>query len=143
MQRINIEATSALPPHEVFARLADATTWPDWSPIGRAEVERPAPNGSGVGEIRRFVTGRVTSREEVIEFEPPTRFVYRLLSGLPLEGYVARVTLEPDGNGTRIRWQSTFRGRWPGAGPFYRVVLGRFIGRLVEGLAGAEVSAPR
>jgi hypothetical protein len=136
MQRISIEVDSSVPAEQVFARLADALTWPDWSPIGRAEIERPARDGGqGVGEIRRFITGRVTSREEVVTFDPTHRFAYRLLSGLPLEDYQARITLTPNGSGCHIAWLSTFRGRWPGAGPFYRLVLGRFIRRLLQGLA--------
>lgn len=119
-------------------RLADATSWPRWSPIGAAEVERRGP---GLGEIRRFTTGRVISREEVIAFEPPRRFAYRLLSGLPLRDYCAEVVITPAGDGSRIEWTSTFRGRWPGSGPLYRLVLDRFIGKVVDGLAAAPVDA--
>jgi uncharacterized protein YndB with AHSA1/START domain len=138
MQRINRTAVSPLPPDRVFARLADALSWPRWSPIGAAEIERPGP---GEGEIRRFTTGRVVNREEVVVFEPPHRFAYRLLSGLPLRGYVAEVVIAPTGDGSRIEWTSTFQGRWPGSGPLYRLVLGRFIGRVVDGLAHARVDA--
>jgi len=138
MQRINRTALSPLPPDRVFARLADALSWPRWSPIGAAEVERAGP---GEGEIRRFTTGRVVSREEVVVFEPPHRFAYRLLSGLPLRGYVAEVAIAPAADGSRIEWTSTFHGRWPGSGPLYRLILGRFIGRVVEGLARPPVDA--
>lgn len=136
MQRISIEVDSALPAERVFARLADAMTWPEWSPIGRAEIERPSSNGrQGVGEIRRFITGRVTSREEVVTFDAPHRFAYRLLSGLPLEDYLAQITLTPSRSGCHIAWLSTFRGRRPGSGLFYRLVLTRFIRQLTQGLA--------
>lgn len=138
MQRITHTVTSPLSPDQVFARLADAKSWPRWSPIGAAEIERPGP---GQGEIRRFTTGRITSREEVVVFEPPRRFAYRLLSGLPLRDYRAEVTLTPVGDGCRIDWTSTFEGRWPVVGPLYRMILDRFIGRVVDGLATARVDA--
>lgn len=138
MQRISRTVTSPLPPDQIFARLADAMSWPQWSPIGRADVERGGP---GLGEIRRFTTGRVVSREEVVVFDPPRRFAYRLLSGLPLRDYLAEVTITPAGDGSRILWTSTFRGRWPGSGPLYRMVLDRFIGKVVDGLAAAPVKA--
>jgi len=54
----------------VWPLLADARTWPRWAPFDEAEVE----SGEGVGEIRRFRAGRVTTRERVTAIEPPRRY---------------------------------------------------------------------
>jgi hypothetical protein len=57
-------------------------------------------------------------------------------AGLPLRGYRADIDLTPvESGGTDIRWHSTFRAKVPGTGWLYRVVLGRFIQRCVDGLA--------
>jgi uncharacterized protein YndB with AHSA1/START domain len=134
MLEIDVRATSAAPPERLYTLLADATTWPEWAPFDEAEVE----SGQGVGEIRRFRKGRVRSKERVATLEPPRRFAYEFLSGLPIRDYRAEVTLDPtpDG-GTSVRWHSTFRAKVPGTGWALRRGLGRFIADTVEGLARA------
>jgi uncharacterized protein YndB with AHSA1/START domain len=86
MLEIDVEAGSAAPPDRVWPLLADVRTWPRWAPFDEAEVE----SGEGVGEIRRFRVGRVTTRERVIALEPPRRYAYEFLSGLPIRDYGRR-----------------------------------------------------
>jgi uncharacterized protein YndB with AHSA1/START domain len=74
--------SSAAPPEAVWALLADVSTWPRWAPFDEAKVE----SGEGVGEIRRFRAGRVTTRERVVTMDPPNRYEYEFLSGLPIRG---------------------------------------------------------
>jgi hypothetical protein len=94
----------------VWDLVAHAEGWPAWAPMLRnASLEREgAPERDGKGAIRVFGTAGVNSREEVIAFERPRRFGYRMLSGLPVVGYQANVTLEPDADGTRITWASSW-----------------------------------
>ena len=91
MLEIDVEASSSAAPERVWALLADVGSWPTWAPFDDAQVE----SGQGVGEIRRFRSGRVTSRERVVALEPPRRFAYEFLSGLPIRDYQAEVTLAP------------------------------------------------
>lgn len=135
-KRIEVSAHTSAPPSVVFARLADAQTWPRWSPIERAVVESPGREGV-LGEVRRFETGRVTSREEVVEVAPDRRLSYILLSGLPLADYRADIDLKPEAGGTLITWRSSFRATQPGSGWLYKLFLKRFLRRMVEGLARA------
>jgi hypothetical protein len=129
-------------PDAVFALLRDGSTWPDWSPIGSFELVEPGEGvPEGLGAIRIFRTGRVASREQVNVVEPNERFGYTLISGLPLRDYQALVTLRGEDGGTTISWRSTFDAKVPGTGWLYRWQLGRFIAKLVRGLAArAEVS---
>jgi len=115
----------------VWALLADARSWPQWTPFDEATVEE----GQGLGELRRFRTGRRTTRERVSGFEPPQRLTYELVSGIPIRDYRAEVTLTPDGAGTAIRWHSHFRAKIPGTGGIARRQLQRFIEQTAEGLA--------
>lgn len=137
LHRIEHHRRIAAPPAQVWALLADARGWPDWTPIDAAELERTgSPTDDGVGALRRFTTGRVTSREEVRIFEPERHLSYILLSGLPLRGYRADVTLRPtDDGGTDVRWVSSFVAKVPGTGFIYRRELDRFLGRILDGLA--------
>ena len=132
MLEIDVHAASAASPDRLYALLADARSWTDWAPFDGADVE----SGHGVGEVRRLRKGRVKSKERVVALEPPRRFVYEFLSGLPIRDYRAEVTLDPrpDG-GTTVRWHSTFRAKVPGTGWAMRWSLKRFIAETAEGLA--------
>jgi uncharacterized protein YndB with AHSA1/START domain len=131
VQEIDVTTRSAVPPERVWALLADARSWPRWSPFDEATVEE----GSGSGELRRFRAGRRTTRERVTGFEPPQRFAYELVSGIPIRDYRAEVTLTPDGAGTTIRWHSRFNPKIPGTGRLAQRQLQRFIERTANGLA--------
>jgi uncharacterized protein YndB with AHSA1/START domain len=139
MLEIDVRARSAAPPEQVWALLADAGSWTSWAGFDEAAVVE----GDGLGEVRRIRSGRVESRERVIGFEPPGRFAYELLSGLPIRDYRAEVTLTPgtDG-GTEIRWHSTFRPKVPGIGWLMLPRLRQFIARTAEGLARAAENPP-
>ena len=39
-----------------------------------------------------------------VAFEPPRRFAYRLLSGIPVKDHVGTIELEPAGEGTRMSY---------------------------------------
>jgi hypothetical protein len=137
-QVIDHTVTSAARPDAVFELLADGSTWPEWSPIGSFELLEPGDGTpEGLGAVRLFTTGRHKSRERVVDRRPGEVFSYALEEGLPLRDYRAVITLTPSGDGTAIRWRSTFRPKVPGTGWFYRWQLGAFIGRTVAGLAEA------
>jgi hypothetical protein len=122
----------------VWALLAHARSWPRWAPFDEAAVEE----GEGLGELRRFRTGRRTTRERVTGFDPPRRFEYELVSGIPIRDYRAEVTLTPEDDGTVIRWHSRFRAKIPGTGGVARRQLERFIERTAQGLAREAEAAP-
>jgi len=136
VQEIDVTARSEASPERVWSLLADARTWPRWAPFDDAMVEE----GEGAGELRRFRTGRRTTRERVTAFDPPYRLQYELVSGIPIRDYRAEITLTPDGEGTTIRWHSQFRAKIPGTGRLARRQLERFIEETAEGLA--RESAP-
>lgn len=133
MLELDAEARSSAPPERIWALLADVTTWPQWADFDEAKVE----SGAGVGEVRAFRRGRTRTRERVTDFDPPRRLGYDFLSGLPIRDYHADVTLTPDGDGTHIRWHSTFRARVPGTGRLIRHTLQRFVADTAERLARA------
>ncbi|WP_249715112.1 SRPBCC family protein [Rhizomonospora bruguierae] len=141
-QHMDARTHVAAPPEAVYALLIDGATWPEWSPIGSFELERPGPDEpEGVDAVRVFRTGRITSRERVAERVPARRFSYELVSGLAIRDYRADVDLTPAGDGTDIRWHSSFHTKIPGTGWLYRRTLQRFTGRMVDGLA-ARVARP-
>jgi uncharacterized protein YndB with AHSA1/START domain len=136
VQEIAHTATTTAGPEAVFALLVDGATWPTWSPLGSFELLEPGDGTpEGVGALRRFTTRGLKSTERVVTVRPNQEFSYTLLKGMPLRDYQATVTLTPVDGGTRIDWHSTFSAKIPLTGPIYRISLGRFIGRVVAGLA--------
>jgi hypothetical protein len=140
-----IHAHSAAPPEEVFALLADALSWPRWSFVPRASLEREGvPTADGVGAIRRFGTRFLGSREQVAAYEPPYHFAYTMLSGMPVKGYRADVELQRTASGTALLWRARFDTMIPGTGPLLRLVLRLIVHRLARDLTrNAGRLAPR
>ena len=68
---IEVQALTSASRDEVFALLADGSTWTTWSPIEEFRIERPgdAPP-EGVGAIREYKSGRTTGRDETTELVP-------------------------------------------------------------------------
>jgi Polyketide cyclase / dehydrase and lipid transport len=113
MPRIDVRAQAHASPQQVWTVLADTASWADWAPFDEVTVEE----GHEVGEIRRLRSGRITTRERIVGFEPPRRYVYEIVSGLPIRDYVAEVVVSPlAGDGTEVSWQARFRPKIPGTG---------------------------
>lgn len=138
-KEILVEGTSAAPPAEVWARIVDGERWPELSPLESFKLEKHGDFhevGEGIGAIRVFGTGRIRSREEIVERVERRRFAYVLLSGLAIEDYRAEIDLTqtPDG-GSHLRWRSTFaKGSVPGTGWLYKSGIRKSIEPLVQGL---------
>jgi Polyketide cyclase / dehydrase and lipid transport len=145
---VRAEAQSSAPVETVWRLLSTVSTWPTWSRHKLARLERKgSPTPDGVGAIRVLgvdpAKPHKVNREEVVAFDAPTHFGYRLLSGLPLVGYRSDVTLEPlpDG-GTRIGWESRFETRGI-TGWFWVLVVRSVIKRWSADLArGADAAPP-
>jgi len=103
MASFTYQAEVAAPVETVFEVLTDHRRYSEITPLRKARLERegdPAPNG--VGAIRVLSAVGPPLREEVIAYEAPTRFSYKLLSGLPVRDHVGTVELTASGAGTRI-----------------------------------------
>lgn len=138
MPSFTVTARSSRPVQEVWDRLADGANWSTWAPFRRSQLAKegtPAPDG--VGAIRRFGTGPVTSVEEVVAFDPPRHLAYRLVSGLPVRGYEAHVELEDaPGGGTTITWRSSWESSAPPAF-FWRWFVRTSVQRVANALGRA------
>src|SRR4051794_31216292 len=98
-QGVEASAHSSAPRDTVWGVTSDLRAWKDWGPWERTDVERegaPDPNGEGAIRVmrpaERSMGRKPTLREQVNVFEPPLRFGYTLLSGIPLKDYQATIT---------------------------------------------------
>lgn len=106
MASFTLVADVAAPPAVVFEVLSDHRGYAAISRVRSAELERegdPPPNG--VGAIRSLRSVGPPLREEIVEYEPNRRLVYKLLSGAPLRDHVGTVELAESGRGTRLSYR--------------------------------------
>jgi uncharacterized protein YndB with AHSA1/START domain len=103
MASFRFERDVAAPPETVFAVLTEHHRYAEITPLRKSVLERegePPPNG--VGAIRVLTAVGPPLREEAVAYEPPDRFSYKLLSGLPVRDHVGTVELTPQDGGTRV-----------------------------------------
>jgi uncharacterized protein YndB with AHSA1/START domain len=126
----------AAPPEIVFDVLTDHRRYPEITALRKAELERegePAPNG--LGAIRVLTVAGPPMREEVIAYDPPHRFSYKILSGLPVRDHVGTVELAPKDGGTEVTYAVKTTPTIPLAGPVFIAVLKKAIRDLIGGVA--------
>jgi hypothetical protein len=146
MKHVVVEVTrrSSAPVERVWDLVAHASTWPEWSSMKSASLDRQgAGEPDGLGAIRRFKTPIGTSVEEVVAFDAPTHFAYSMLSGLAPTGYRSDVTLRPapDG-GTEITWHSEFNASNGLKAAWWRLYVRRIIGTFSAKLAKGAAKTP-
>jgi len=135
MASFTYEREIAAPPETVFAVLTDHRGYNKITPLRKAELERegePAPNG--VGAVRVLSAVGPPLREEVVAYEPPSRFSYKLLAGLPVRDHLGTVELRPSGAGTHMVYAVRTTPTVPlvGAGVVAAVKLG--VKQLIDGI---------
>lgn len=101
MSEFEVHRTAAAKPETVFDVFTDHRGYADLvGMIKSSELEQegqPAPNG--LGAIRVIRLPGATVREQVTEFDRPTQYSYRMLSGAPLHDFIATVTFRPNSEG--------------------------------------------
>jgi uncharacterized protein YndB with AHSA1/START domain len=136
MASFTIERQIAAPPETVFRALTEHHLYAEITPMRKSVLERegePAPNG--VGAIRVLTSAGPPLREEVLAYEPPERFSYKLLSGAPVRDHVGTVQLTPRDGGTRMVYAVRTTPTLPLVGPLVVAVVKRAINALVKGVA--------
>ena len=104
MARVEHAIEIQCPPDDVFATITDPARLPEWQGTAvEAELEGGGPMqpGARVREVRSFLGRRIESTVEILEVDPPTRFVLRSAAG-PVLFHVEHV-VEPTGDGSRLR----------------------------------------
>jgi uncharacterized protein YndB with AHSA1/START domain len=123
------------PPQTVFDVLTEHERYAAITPMRKSVLERegdPAPNG--VGAIRVLSSVGPPLREEVIGFQPPSRFSYKLLSGAPVRDHVGTVELSADGDGTKMVYAVRTVPTLPLVGGAVVAVVKQGIKTLIKGI---------
>lgn len=124
------------PPETVFDVLTDHRLYAEMTPLRKSVLERegePAPNG--VGSIRKLSAVGPALREETIVYERPSRFSYKLLSGLPVRDHVGTVSLEPNGVGTKVTYAVKTTATVPVVGGVVVAAVKQGVTQLLNGVS--------
>jgi uncharacterized protein YndB with AHSA1/START domain len=123
------------PPEVVFDVLTDHRRYSEITRLRKSTLERegdPAPDG--VGAIRVLAAVGPPIREEVVVYERPSRFSYKVLSGLPLRDHLGTVSLEPSDGATRVTYALKAIPTVPFAGKVVMLGLKRAVTELLNGV---------
>lgn len=119
IKSVHVQHDYALPPEEVFRRIADHERFLSGKGLACRVVVPGSSQRDGAGAVREVRGGGIYFRETITAFEAPRMLAYRIetfrLLGLPLgfhhEG--GDVVVEPIGKGARVTWRSRFEIRIP------------------------------
>lgn len=143
MAELTLTRAIAAPPEVVFETITDHRSYPEFTPIRDAVLEREGEGSpNGVGAIRALHILGPPIREEVIAYEPPRRFVYRVLSGVPVRSQQGTVTIEASSAGSVMRYGLEIEPLIPMSGGAAALAARLAIGRLMAAVAArAEAEA--
>lgn len=138
--RFELDAVIPAAPAQVFAVLAEPSTWPSWyADMKRAEWRSQTPRG--VGSVRQVVLGGLAARERFVAWQPGRRLAFTVTeASLPLvTKLVEDFVLEPTSVGTtHLTWRVHYAPTWflRPLHPVLRAVFGWLFARSLDGLAG-------
>jgi uncharacterized protein YndB with AHSA1/START domain len=136
MASFTFERQVSAPPETVFRALTEHHLYAEITPMRKSILERegePPPNG--VGAIRVLTSLGPPLREEVLAYEPPERFSYKLLSGAPVRDHVGTVQLSARDGGTRMVYAVRTTPTLPLVGPLVVAVVKQAIKALMKGVS--------
>jgi uncharacterized protein YndB with AHSA1/START domain len=136
MATIDVSRTVAAPVGTVWDVVTDLRGMSEFTRFRRVELERegdPPPNGLGAIRVMHLVGPPV--REQIVAFEPPRRFAYRLLSGIPVKDHVGTIELEPAGEGTRMSYVLETTPKVPVVGSALIPVIRNVVDAIAAGIA--------
>jgi uncharacterized protein YndB with AHSA1/START domain len=140
MERVLIERRLASSPELLFDFLAEHENLALLFG-GKVTRVRDGSDGhrNGVGSTRRLKPPLAPALEETVtEFVPHELIRYRISRGSPLRDHEGVMRFAPDGTGTALHYEITFRGAFPGVGKLVAAMLRRDIAR---GLTQADSAA--
>lgn len=125
----------AAPPQTVFDVFTEHARYAEITPARKSTLERegePAPNG--VGAIRVISSVGPPLREEVVAYEPPARFSYKVISGAPVRDHLGTIELSPDGDDTKMVYAVKMTPTVPVVGGVVVAVVKQGIKALIRGV---------
>jgi uncharacterized protein YndB with AHSA1/START domain len=144
MPRVEVSVFIPAPPDEVWAQVSDHAGMASWGMLSRSTLLRPgSPDPNGLGARRRLEGPGQRIEEEVVAWDPPRAYEYRLLSGAPVRSHRGRMAVVAEGRGARVDWTVDFEPAVPFTGTVMAAALRLGFGRMLEGLRDKVVREAR
>ena len=96
----------------VFERITEHEAMREWPGIQACRLIVEGEPRNGLGAVRRIKAGGVTLDERIVHFEPPARYDYTIIRGLPVE-HLGTVRLTPTEEGVRVHWHVELSSAFP------------------------------
>jgi len=110
--RLRREILVRAPLETVFERITDHEAMSAWPGVGTCRLLREGETPNGLGAVREIKVSGLTLLEEVVRFEPPRRYDYTIIRGLPAD-HLGTVSLFPEGESVRVVWEVRIASRVP------------------------------
>ena len=123
----------AAPAQTTWDVIADHENMPKW--VGLAAVHRTvdgAPGLDGRGSERLLELPGASVTEQVLAYEPPMSYRYRVTQGAPFICHQGEIRLRADGDRTAVTWSIRFRPKLPGTGRPLAILLSWLLGRVLR-----------
>lgn len=135
--------TSAAAVDTVFDAMTDHRAIADWVwACRRSTLDREgSPEPNGVGAVRRLVAVGPPFVEEIIAYQRPTRYAYKMLSGAPTRNHTGTVALREVATGTEVSWHVRSELKVPGVDRLLLPVFKKVIELLLKGVVDASEAA--
>lgn len=121
MFRIRVERTLDAPADQVFDAIADHESYTQFRGVEKATVvEAGTHEKNGEGALRHMGGSGMELFERITLFERPTRMHYRIERSRPvrIDHLKGEITIYPEGNRSRVVWESEGKIRVPLLGLF-------------------------
>lgn len=119
-----VSARVAAPIDVVFERISDHEAMRDWPGVKKSVLIAEGDPRNGVGAVRAITASGLTIHERVVHYDPPHRYDYKIIKGLPVD-HLGSVCLTERGDAVDVQWQVTMHSRIP----FLAQVVGMLIRR--------------
>ena len=132
-QTVDVKVQYRADPGRVWAILTDHEGMPHWMGFSAVHL-RPegSPDRNGVGAVRVMHGPGLTLREEIISWDPPHAYEYKLVSKAPIRDHKGRVEVTGGDGHSTARWHIVFKPKIPGTGLLLRLFLQRQLGGALE-----------
>lgn len=130
METIDLSISIDAPIDRAWELLSDQEGYTFVKQVSKAElIQEGRGDKNGVGAVLKIRAMGATLLWEVVGFEPPHRFAYRITKfPLPFRHETGSVELTSRGSGTGVRWLSSFEVPVPLAGRVLELIIKRVIG---------------
>ena len=115
---------------DVIAEHENMAKWLGLGSVRRTVDGAPDPDGRGSERLLKLPGASIT--EQVVAYEPPTSYRYRVTKGSPFICHQGEIRLRADGDQTELTWSIRFRPKLPGTGRPLAIVLSWLLGRVLR-----------